>query len=144
MRSWGPPDLLKCSGGESVRPHSLGLGGRLAGCSEVSCRAVALGTRRVWKGHDGDETYGARGTGAWDPEHSSSRLHRWWLCTWVRMEREGESTGEDISRLLQGDPSAWRGSSSWWTGLRGQGTAVDPREHGLGCKKEGQTESEIL
>lgn len=132
MESWGPPDLgvtARRRGGRRTATQS-GFGeGRLAGLLQG-----VLPGGRTW--HTAslertpvDETAGAR-AGAWDRSTAAGSQ----VVALRRSEgRERKHRGH-ISRL-QGSQCV-EGPSSWWTGLRGQGTLVDPWEHGLSCKKE--------
>ena len=54
----------------------------------------------------------------------------------------GRESTADTSRGFSRVPCVWRGSSSWWTGLRGQGTLVTLGSMVWGARREGPTESE--
>lgn len=141
MGSWGPPDLGVTARRRRAYDHTVRVwGGRLAGLLQD-----VLPGGRTWHTASlertrGDETT-ARGAGSVGSEHSGGRLTGGGSAR--RSDGKGgrEST-EDASRGFFRVPSAWRGSSSWWTGLRGQGTLVTLGSMVWGARRKGQTECE--
>lgn len=112
--SWGPSRTW----GNARRRRAYGHTVRAQG--EAGGAAPGCPAGRLHLAHGEPGTTGmtpAQGLGAWDREASSGG--GLWCQVVVARRSEGkggrEST-EDTSRGFFRVPSAWRGSSSWWTG----------------------------
>ena len=123
MGRWGPPDLGVTARRRRAYDHTVRVwGGRLAG--------LLLGVLpggRTWHTTSLERTPAdampARGAGSVGSEHSAGRLTGGGSARGSDGKGGREST-EDTSRGFFRVPCMWRGSSSWWTGLKGQGTLV--------------------